>query len=105
MDLVAHRLPQSAIDHLMTLHGTLARECRRDDHGLEMHIILALDQRLGAGQARFDDARYLLRIHIYFLRRYAPLKLTPNSRMALSTSASAHGQGDKRLGAHCCLYG
>jgi hypothetical protein len=30
-----------------------------------MHIVLALDQRLGAGQARFDDARYLLRIHIY----------------------------------------
>jgi hypothetical protein len=52
-----------------------------------MHIILALDQRLGAGQARFDDARYLLRIHIYVLRRYAPVKLTPNSRMAPSTSA------------------
>src|SRR5271156_277617 len=111
MDLVAHRLPQGAIDHLVTLHGALAGESRRDDHSLEMHIVFALDQRLGAGQPRFDDARHLLRTHIYIpqalraefngaeaapaircsLReqlRARPaskvVKLTPNGRMALS---------------------
>src|SRR6202789_1366723 len=81
MDLVAHRLAQGAIDHLMTLHGALAGKARRDDHGLEMHIVFALDQRLGAGQARFDDARHVFRTHTCSRKS---LKLTPISRMAPS---------------------
>src|SRR4029077_1061932 len=63
VNLVAHRRPQCAVDQLMALHGALAGKRRRDDHRLEMHVILALDQRLGAGQSAFYHLRQLLWIH------------------------------------------
>src|SRR4030088_1276894 len=47
----------------MALHGAFSRERGRNDHGLEMHVVLALDERLAAGQACFDDLRYLFWIH------------------------------------------
>jgi hypothetical protein len=63
VNLVAHRFSQGAIDQLMALHGSLARERGRNHHGLEMHVVLALDERLAAGQAGFDDLRHLFWIH------------------------------------------
>src|ERR1700733_1714164 len=96
MDLVAHRLPQGAIDHLMTLHGALAGESRRNDHTLQMHIVLALDQRLGAGQARFDDARYLLRTHILFLRRFAPNLTGPMRPRPLGARCASNQERGQR---------
>src|ERR1700687_2111723 len=63
VNLVPHRLPQGAIDQLMTLDGATALECSRNHHGLEMHVAPALAQRLAAGQAGFDDFRHLFWIH------------------------------------------
>src|ERR1700678_662400 len=68
MDLVAHRLPQGAINLLMPLHGAPPGETRRDGPSLDLPLVFALAPRPGAGQARFDDARYLLRTHIYLRR-------------------------------------
>src|ERR1700689_4908174 len=63
MNLVAHRFPQGAIDQLVTFHGAAALERGRNHHGLEVHVVLALDERSGAGQTGFDDLRDLLWIH------------------------------------------
>src|SRR5260370_36920830 len=63
VNLVAHRFSQGAIDQLMALHGSLAREHGRNHHGVEMHVVLALDARLAAGQTGFDDLRHLFWIH------------------------------------------
>src|SRR3984885_425007 len=63
VNLIAHGFPQGAVHHLMALHGSLAGEFRCNHHGLEMHVVVALDERLAAGQAAFDDFRYLLLVH------------------------------------------
>jgi hypothetical protein len=47
----------------MALHRTFAGEGGRNHHGLEMHIILAFDQRPAAGQTSLDELRDLSWIH------------------------------------------
>src|SRR5271165_4212425 len=60
MDLAAHGLPQGGVHQLVPLHGPLAGKRGCNHHGFEVHIVLTLDQRLGAGQARLDQLRHLL---------------------------------------------
>src|SRR5580692_2236719 len=74
MNLVAHRGAEGGIHQLMPLHGPLAGKRGCDDHGLEVHIVLALHQRSGAGQAGLDYLRYLLWIHACTSKA---LKFTP----------------------------
>jgi arabinose-5-phosphate isomerase len=63
MNLVADGRAESAVHQLMALHRAFARECGGNHHCLEMHIVLALDQRPAAGETRLDELRYLLWIH------------------------------------------
>ena len=63
MNLVADGRAERAVHQLMALHRALAGKDRGNHHGLEMDIVLALDQRAAAGEARLDKLRYLLWIH------------------------------------------
>jgi arabinose-5-phosphate isomerase len=47
----------------MALHRAFAHERGGYHHGLEMHIVLALDQRTATGETGLDELRYLLWIH------------------------------------------
>jgi arabinose-5-phosphate isomerase len=57
------------------LQGPLAGKGRRDDHGLEVHVVLAPDRGFGALEAALDQFAHLGRIHGGFLVSLALRKL------------------------------
>src|ERR1700690_1052843 len=63
VNFVAHGRAQRRIHHLVALYGFLADKCRRNDDGLEVHVIVAGHHRLAAAQCRLDDCRYLVWFH------------------------------------------
>jgi arabinose-5-phosphate isomerase len=63
VNLIANRRAERAVHQLMALHRTFAGEAGGYHHGLEMHVILALDQRTAASKTCLDELRYLLWIH------------------------------------------
>src|SRR5207342_1639298 len=63
VDLAAHPLAERGVDQAMAGQRQLAAEGLGHDHGLEMHAVLALHLRAGAGQAGLDQLLDLERVH------------------------------------------